>query len=284
MPIAPANIWASAASPCRSCKFHNAVIRAALLLLLLAPAVPLGFPARASDMLRICFTDWPPYSWTDGQGRADGISVEILQLAARRAGVQASFVEMPWKRCLTEVEFGHLDLAMDGAPRADYIVGRESYVTSHYVFWVRGDDYLAGGSDPVRLDGRRISLIQGWWYPPELRAAAPLLDVVELDGEESQLRGLTLGRQDAAYGELITMRGKAEKLGLSVRPLQPAHISVRFYPLFHRGRAALAGRIDAALAVLREEGEIDAVYRRRLGIGLSDLARQAGQVAPRSQR
>jgi len=191
---------------------------------------------------------------------------------------------MPWKRCLTEVEFGRLDLAMDGAPRAEYIVGRESYVTSHYVFWVRGDDYLQGGSDPVRLDGRRISLIQGWWYPPELRQTAPALDVVELDGEESQLRGLMLGRQDAAYGELITMRGKAEKLGLAVRPLLPAHAAVPFYPLLHRGRAALAAKVDAALAAMRSEGEIDAVYRRRLGIGLSDLARQAGQVAPRTQR
>lgn len=254
------------------------MIRAALFALLLIAAPP----ARASDTLRACFTDWPPYSWTDGQGRADGISVEILQLAAQRAGVTVSFVEMPWKRCLTEVELGRLDLAMDGAPRAEYIVGRESYVTSHYVFWVRSDDYLLGGSDPVRLDGRRTSLIQGWWYPPALRAAAPALDVIELDSEESQLRGLVLGRQDAAYGELITMRGKAERMNLAVRPLLPAHISVQFYPLLHRGRSDLAGRLDSALAAMRAEGEIDAVYRRRLGIGLSDLARQAaGQRPPR---
>lgn len=252
------------------------MIRAAALSLLLLTAPP----ARAQDMLRACFTDWPPYSWTDAQGRADGISVEILQLAAQRAGLTASFVEMPWKRCLTEVELGRLDLAMDGAPRAEYVVGRQSYVTSHYVFWVRSDDYLQGGSDPVRLDGRRISLIQGWWYPPALRAAAPQLDVVELDSEESQLRGLMLGRQDAAYGELITMRGKAEKLGLAVRPLLPAHISVQFYPLVHRGRADLARRLDAALGAMRGDGEIDAVYLRRLGIGFSDLARQAASQRP----
>lgn len=252
------------------------MIHAALLALLLFA----GFPARAADVLRACFTDWPPYSWTDGQGRADGISVEILRLAAMRAGFQISFVEMPWKRCLAEVELGRLDLAMDGAPRAEYIVGRESYVTSHYVFWVRSDDYLLGGSDPVRLDSRRISLIQGWWYPPALRETAPALDVIELDGEESQLRGLVLGRQDAAYGELITMRGKAEKLNLAVRPLLPAHVSVQFYPLLHRGRADLAGRLDAALAAMRIGGEIDAVYRRRLGIGLSDLARQAAGQRP----
>jgi polar amino acid transport system substrate-binding protein len=253
---------------------------AAVLGLLLATFFAASAWADDRPLLRACFVEWQPYAWTAGSDATAGISVEILRLAAARAGLSALFSEMPWKRCLAEVERGRLDVAMDGAPRPEFVVGKESYVTSHYVFWVRGDDRLRGSSDPVHLNGRRISLIQGWWYPPALHQAGTHLDFIELDSEEGQLRGLALGRQDAAYGEWITMRLKAERLRLDLRPLLPAHVAVQFYPLFHRGRSDLARRVDVALAALREEGVVDTVYRRHVGQSLGELTQAAGLGRP----
>lgn len=255
-------------------------VRQPVRILLFLIAALVAAPAYAADAVRFCFVAWPPYTRIEG-GQAHGISVEVLREAARRAGLAASFDEMPWRRCLTEVEIGNYDAAMDGARRLEFIAGRHSYVTSHYGFFVRQDDAGRGGSDPAGFAERRVSLVQGWWYPEAL-TSLPGMDFERLDSEAGQLRSLAAGRQDAAYGDLVTMGAAARSLGLAdaVRPLLPAHVSVSFYPLFNGGRADLAGRIDAALGAMLADGSIDGIYRAQLGRSFRDLARMAAGAAP----
>lgn len=255
-------------------------VRQPVRILLFLIAALVAVPAPAAEVIRFCFVAWSPYTRVDS-GQAQGISVEVLREAARRAGLAASFDEMPWRRCLTEVEIGNYDAAMDGARRLEFIAGRHSYVTSHYGFFVRQDDARRGGSDPAGFAGRRISLVQGWWYPEAL-TGRPDLDFERLDSEAGQLRSLAAGRQDAAYGDLLTLGAAARALGLAdaVRPLLPAHVSVSFYPLFNGARADLAGRIDGAIGAMFADGTIDGVYRARLGRSFRDLARMAAGQAP----
>ncbi|WP_370154845.1 substrate-binding periplasmic protein [Ferrovibrio sp.] len=267
--------FAALSRPAR--RLRAAACGLATLLVLLPPA------SHAADTpLRFCFTRWAPYTFLQ-DGEPQGLSVGILREAARRAGFAAQFAELPWKRCLTGVAGGMYDAAMDGAPREEFVSGRHSYVTSFYSFWVLAEDARLGPSDPAAFAGRKVSLVHGWQYPLDETAAAQP-DYVRLDSEAGQIRSLVAGRQAAAYGDNITLRWTAIRLGLedAVRPLLPAHGMAALYPLFAPAQLEAARKVDAAIGSMLADGAVDRIYRQHIGVGLSEL--KARSRPPRAAR
>jgi polar amino acid transport system substrate-binding protein len=56
---------------------------------------------------------WPPYHFKDDQGQMQGLAVEVLIELGRRVHCPLQFVQMPWKRTLSELVAGKVDLAME---------------------------------------------------------------------------------------------------------------------------------------------------------------------------
>ena len=75
---------------------------------LLAALTDVTSTLAQAEHVRFCFSPWPPYAHVQ-DGEATGVSIEILREAARRARLEASFHEYPWKRCLHLVTQGELD-------------------------------------------------------------------------------------------------------------------------------------------------------------------------------
>lgn len=59
-----------------------------------------------------CFEVWRPYAYLNEQGQAIGEHIDFLESTAEPYGYQLSFNEMPFRRCLKEVQQGHIDFAM----------------------------------------------------------------------------------------------------------------------------------------------------------------------------
>jgi len=139
------------------------VLRLVLVGALLSSS-PMTAPAGAAEdgAIRFCFNDWPPYSYVR-DGKDQGISVDILREAARRAGLEPSFTELPWKRCLALVEAGEFDAVMDAAQRDEFLQGDVSPTIYTNTLWVRADD-PATSIDVDNLGGRSIGLISGYKY------------------------------------------------------------------------------------------------------------------------
>ncbi|MCP4368369.1 MAG: amino acid ABC transporter substrate-binding protein [Deltaproteobacteria bacterium] len=71
--------------------------------------------------LKFALNHWPPNKIQNPIG---GIDVYILKNIANRLNLKIRFIECPWKRCLTEVKFGRIDIASSLLKTPD----REKYI------------------------------------------------------------------------------------------------------------------------------------------------------------
>jgi len=75
------------------------------------------------NKMSFCFEVWQPLAYLNEQGEAAGEHIDFLKSIAKPYGYQISFNEMPFKRCLKEVQRGHVDFAMhvDGTDDVELI-------------------------------------------------------------------------------------------------------------------------------------------------------------------
>lgn len=89
-------------------------------------AVLAGFSTNAYAAAEISFCtedkDQAPYVLGDGTSLKDtnpGLSIDIVELAAKRVGSSATFMRAPWKRCLALMEKGEVDGVFMGSFKKD---------------------------------------------------------------------------------------------------------------------------------------------------------------------
>ena len=241
-----------------------ALAAVAIAVLSAAPVHGRAEPER----IRFCFSPWPPYTYTES-GQAAGLSIRVLDEAARRAGLAVEYHERPWKRCLAEVRAGTFDAVIDAARRSDFVQGPTSYSVYTNTFWVREDAPIQAFSMPA-LGGVTVGLVTGYTYPDELVKATPYSIDYSVD-DETNLRKLAVGRVDAVVADRVSAMHAADAAGLPLRPLRPTHSSDPLYPSFNEARGAVQRRMYAALAEMRADGYIHAVYAELLGVNFDEL-------------
>ncbi len=183
------------------------------------------------------------------------------------------FVELPWKRCLEMVRRGELDAVIDAAERPEFLQGPTSFSLYSNTIWVNGEA-PAGVHGFGDLRGKTIGLIDGYVYPDSLTAdigAAGLTIEYSVD-DETNLRKLAFGRVDAVVGDLVSTTVLIRDRGLTnLRPILPSHSADRLYPSFARDRKAAHAAFDSALEAMMQDGFIDSVYEKHIGLRFSDF-------------
>ncbi|WP_085580774.1 MULTISPECIES: ABC transporter substrate-binding protein [unclassified Pseudomonas] len=71
----------------------------------------LSFAARG-EKLRIVTEPWAPYVYEDG-GKNLGLDYEATAIVFKRLGIEVEWQFLPWKRCLSMLETGQADGALD---------------------------------------------------------------------------------------------------------------------------------------------------------------------------
>lgn len=226
------------------------------------------------DKIRYCFNAWPPYIYSK-DGKAAGLSIEMLDEASRRAGLEAEYFELPWKRCLLQVRQGGMDAAIGAAKRDEYIQGPASYSVYSNTFWVQTDSTIRS-FDLAAFSGKTVGLVTGYVYPDELVKNPPYAIDYSVD-DETNMRKLAAGRVDAIVADLVSTKLAAEKQGLALRAVLPSHSFDALYPSFNKDKPALQSRINAALDAMRKDGFVARVYRERLNLNYEDLFAEPGR-------
>jgi ABC-type amino acid transport substrate-binding protein len=257
------------------CRQRGAFTLATLLLLILVSA-----PAQART-LSFCFADFVPYE-TQQDDRASGISVDMYREAARRAGYDAAFTELPWQRCVQDVQTGSEDFAMDGVPRDDLQYIDVSVCGSYYVFVVPEDSPIQTYQGPDQFAGKEVSIVTNWFLPDAL-AADRRIGWHPVPDQEAQLKSLAMGRQDAALNDLVTLMAYARRFNLPVRPLKPAIGVYKRYLLYAQRKTEEARSIEAALRQMIDDKTVDRIFHDQVNLTAADLSgllwRPAGTTA-----
>lgn len=224
----------------------------------------------ADKAVVFCHVDWPPYTETIN-GEAQGITISIIREAAKLLGREISFVKREWNECLEQVKQGGFDAILDAAKRETYLQGPASFNSYIDAFWVRNE---SGINSYDQLAGAKIALVKGYAYDDRLMAQLEDLGVEVIRGidDPTIVRELAMGKVDAAVGDLASTFHFASGENLQIHPILPPFTEDQLYTSFYAGRPRVQREFDRAFARLLEQGFVDEVYQKYIGVTYSSFS------------
>lgn len=253
----------------------SVLLRAALPVLLAGAALFLLTASRTAPLI-VGTDDWPPYEFKR-DGEVVGICTDVLYAVLESMGEPvAPPVQYPWKRGMQMLERGEMDILYCGVRRESRMrfvrYPQEPLVSSRWVVMVREHDAERLDFKGLEsFEGRRVGMVIGYAYTPEINAWAETAKNLErVPSDETLLTMLREGRLDYALCDSMNCQAIVDRLKLRgtfrelyAPPLSETHI----YPLFSRGRVGedFVRRFDEALREFKSTPEYEAILRRYLG-------------------
>lgn len=186
----------------------------------------LALSARA-ETLRLVTDAWAPYVYEEN-GQPAGLDYEISREVLRRLGVKLDLQFMPWKRCLIELERGHVDGILDIFHRREreasmLFVEEPLSEVELVLFYARNRPYPYDRLEDLR--GLVIGVSPGYWYNDEAFRTSTLFSREEAPSHEANLGKLIRHRIDLAVNDrraglyLSAQMGLQEQVDYNRRPV-----------------------------------------------------------------
>lgn len=225
-------------------------------------------PAQAAS-IRVCTTEWPPFTILDAQTKTvSGTHTELAAAALKRAGYEAQIDSLAWERCLKEVETGGYDAAYSASfkdERAAYaIYPQKPLQTLSYVMAVRKG--TKHGWDAAK-DGSKlpqpVAAPRGYSITADLKKMAGVTVDESAITDSQNVQKLLASRLDTMAVEETVLKALIKRFDAAdkIEILQPPLASGKDYFMivskkFGGSEAAarkLADQLDAAVTQLDKE-------------------------------
>ena len=260
---------------------------------LLLAALALSLPAAAqtldkirnSGVIKLGYIDGAaPFSYTDGNGQAQGYSVELCNAVAegvgaqlKRKGLKVRWVKLTIQDRIDAVRTGKVDLECS---TTTWTLSRQKLVDFSLVTFVDGGSLLVKGDAEISrladFGGKRIAVINGTTTERSLRGALARRQVnAELVGIKTRDEGLGLLREGQVDGlasdrtaliGVVVMSGGAGGMGAGYYRLLDQDFSIEQYALMmKRGDHDFRLAVNSVLAHIYRSGAIEEIYGRWLG-------------------
>jgi polar amino acid transport system substrate-binding protein len=225
--------------------------------------------------LTLVYSAFPPFEYTEN-GKAKGLSVEILQAAFDRMGYSVTFQEYPWKRALHMVETGEADGAFSAnrtREREAYaLFPKESLASGSVSFFALAGEPIAWNGSLESLGGFRIGIDRGSSYGDAYDEAvrSGTIRVLESNSTDLSFRALLAHRIDLYLVDEYVAWHEARLQGATrrIRRLSPPFSpSIPAYLMFTRRKdlQPVVQAFDAAMGVLRKNGTLHRILVRYTG-------------------
>jgi polar amino acid transport system substrate-binding protein len=203
-----------------------------------------------------------PYLYEDpaDPSKVIGFEVDIAHAIGRRLGVDARFVQYSWSNLVPSLERGDFDIVLNGleytGERAERILLSDPYFTYAETLAVRKGSPYRSLAD---LKGKRVGTLNQT-YAHDLLRAQPL-ETVLYEGNEEPYIDLEQGRIDAVLLDNII----ADRYGCPRPSIEclPDDVARGTYVIgIRKHDPELKKAIDAALAAMRADGELEQILRK----------------------
>jgi len=159
-----------------------------------AAAQPKGRPARVVIGAE---SDWYPYSG-EREGRAQGMTVDLVAAAYAAVGVEVRFELMPYARCMAQTRAGTLVACFNTTRTAliegDYLWPAKPMFTERFLIYARAEEPHRGPPLRVKdLEGQKVAVTRGYEYGSEFDAN-PRIDRIVTSHDENNFELLLRGR------------------------------------------------------------------------------------------
>jgi PAS domain S-box-containing protein len=239
------------------------------LSLVILPAAPLV----SESVIRVGVPQNKPMAFMDGEGQAQGISVDILNHVAGRENWTLRYIPCSWQQCLQELERGKLDLLIDIAystgRAARFSFGSEAILVNWGVAYTRKDFQLDTVLD---LEEKTVAVMAGGIYNKKLRQLAESFRIrctfAEVGSYQQVLQAVE--RQEADAGIVSRFFGQQYEGQSGLRPSTFIFGPVELRFAASRGAdPSLTQTIDRYLKALKEDKK--SLYYQSLNRWLGEL-------------
>ncbi|GAB7024277.1 substrate-binding periplasmic protein [Salidesulfovibrio brasiliensis] len=224
----------------------------------------------SAETITFVTNEWAPYASENAKGM--GFTTAIVKEACKRAGVDAKFKIMPWKRCLATVKKGQYDAVYNAyynEERAKIYHYTDDYATSDIVIAIKKGNSVNYDGSVESLRPYTIGVLKGYVNTAEFDKA-DYIKKEEATDEPTSLEKLMGGRVDAVsmdkFVALATMqndpdlKAKADMLEILSPPLGTNKI----YAMFTRNKPGIEQKVEAfnkGLAEIKADGTIEKIMK-----------------------
>jgi polar amino acid transport system substrate-binding protein len=217
--------------------------------------------------------NFPPFAYMR-DGTLTGIDIDVVNEAARRMEMAVTIKTYPWARVMANVKTGFLD----GGFAAFKTVEREQFCLytdilhfeEFYLFARKGHEFPY--SDVRDLYGKTIGIDRGVFVSEEFEEAVNEGKITVQEVDDMTMRNITflsIGRIDAAIGELGVMLYYAKSLGLedTIVPLQPLGPKTGAYLVLSKASSLknisdVQQKFQAALRDIKADGTYQYIFEQ----------------------
>ena len=143
--------------------------------------------------------DWKPYNYNE-DGIPKGYSIDYMNLVAKKLGIDIEYVSGPtWSEFMTMLQDGNLDVMLNIAntkDRRQFMAFTDSYHITSVSLYVRNAEN--GITDLDNLAGKRLGIIEGFFFGEFIRRYYPRIELVNYPSSEAVFIGVQKGEVDAA--------------------------------------------------------------------------------------
>jgi len=260
--------------------------RVCFILLMSAAQFVLTSPVSAQSAischLKASWEPWPPYQFKDKNGALSGLDNELILRIARAAGCKITLVEVPWKRALTMLRTGKLDVTAGASYSQDRNVEflfSTPYRTESIALFVhqaRTKPYNFTQLENLANSNFIFGIVRGYFYGEtfnKLKVSGQLAgQTTETLSDEQNFRKLLTGRisgvlADTFVGSDIIIRNRMQKEVKRMPTLiHQSDIHFIFSRKIQDGRnlRLIRDQFNQAIEQLTQSGELNEITQRYL--------------------
>ena len=213
-------------------------------------------------------TTFPPFEYTDDQGKAIGFDVDLSQAIADKLGLKMEFVPMGFDALIPAVNSGSIDMiaaGMNATPDREKAADFSDVYFNEGGFTavVRKDNNDIHGIDDLK--GKVVG-VQVGSVPVEMARKLPASQVKEIDSNSQIFMELKAGTIDGAIlDNAVAMfylkQGADADLKLVGEPTKSEGINLGF----KKGNTKLRDDVNKALQELKADGTYQKIYEKWFG-------------------
>lgn len=220
-----------------------------------------------SRTLRVICADLPapPLFWKDEQGYRHGYESDLARVLAARLGREAEFVYRNWADFYPALDAGEGDLLLCGQGISDYRKTLGDF-TEPYAVFDEAVMVLRGSTirSPADLVGKRVGAIANSLNMALAETFSGCI-TVPFGGDSEDVMGdmvkaLRAGEVDAFVDDDVALVPLADEPDLAIAFVAPTHN--RWGMVVRKGNPEWLAEVDAALAALKADGELERIWKR----------------------
>lgn len=243
--------------------------RRSLLVIAAAAGIVAGpVSAFAQEVLNVgSYPSNPPFEFKNDGGTFEGFEVDIVNEAAKRAGLTTNIADYGFQALFAGTTSGRIDAAISSITITPERLQSQSFTQPYYDsdmgIATKTDSAITGLAD---LNGKIIGVLSGSTgekWSKENQAANGFAEVKGYNDQQSVLLDLNAGRVDAVISDVPGMEYAFTKMqGLTVKDRIKTGEQ---YGLMMTKDHPMLGKLNDAITEMKKDGTLAAIHKKWFG-------------------